>query len=79
MVYDIVKSLDIYLFFLDKDSRVLLTEALDRSMGNSTQQAIHFKKSYKIPEGTKAFSFGYSGEVSSEADQRTFYLLPLKK
>jgi len=79
MVYDIVKSLDIYLFFLDKDSRVLLTEALDRYIGGSTQQATHFKQSYAIPDNAKAISFGYSGEVSSEADQQTFYLLPLKK
>lgn len=79
MIFDIVKSLDIYLFFLDKDSRVLLTEALDRSMGGSTQQTTDFKRSYKIPDGAKAFSFGYSGKVSSEADQQTFYLLPLKK
>ena len=79
MVYDHVRSLDIYLFFLDHDSRVLLTEPLDRSFRGSTQQTVLFTRSYKIPAGSKALSFGYSGQVAEQDGQMTFYLLPLKK
>jgi hypothetical protein len=79
MVYDHVRSLDIYLFFLDHDSRVLLTEPLDRSLRGSTEQTVSFARSYKIPDGTKALSFGYSGQVAEQDGQMTFYLLPLKK
>jgi len=79
MVYDHVRSLDIYLFFLDHDSRVLLTQPLDRSFRGSTQQTVFFTRSYKIPDGAKALSFGYSGQVAERDGQMTFYLLPLKK
>jgi len=79
MVYDHVRSLDIYLFFLDHDSRVLLTEPLDRSFRGSTERTLFFTRSYKIPDGTKALSFGYSGQVAEQDGQMSFYLLPLKK
>ena len=79
MVYDNVRSLDIYLFFLDHDSRVLLTEPLDRSFAGSTEQRVSFTRSYEIPVGAKALSFGYSGQVEEQDGQMTFYLLPLKK
>ena len=79
MVYDSVRSLDIYIFFLDHDSRVLLTEALDRPFTGSTDQTVPFKRSYKIPDGAEALSFGYSGQVGEQDGQMTFYLLPLKK
>lgn len=79
MVYDHVRSLDIYLFFLDHDSRVLLTEPLDRSFGGSTEQTALFTRSYKIPPGSKALSFGYSGQVAEQDGQMSFYLLPLQK
>ena len=79
MVYDHVRSLDIYLFFVDHDSRVLLTQPLDRSFRGSTEQTQSFTRSYQIPGGTKALSFGYSGQVMEQDGQMTFYLLPLKK
>lgn len=79
MVYDSVRFLDIYIFFLDHDSRVLLTEALDRSFAGSTDQTVPFKRSYKIPDEAEALSFGYSGQVGEQEGQMTFYLLPLKK
>jgi hypothetical protein len=74
-----VRSLDIYIFFLDHDSRVLLTEPLDRSLRGSTQDAVSFMRSYKIPDGAKALSFGYSGQVTEQDGQLSFWLLPLKK
>ena len=79
MVYNRVRSLDIYIFFLDHDSRVLLTQPLDRSFRGSTQEAVSFTRSYEIPDGTKALSFGYSGQVTEEDGQMSFWLLPLKK
>lgn len=79
MVYDRVRSLDIYLFFLDHDSRVLLTQPLDRSFQGSTQWTQSFTRSYEIPDATEALSFGYSGQVSEQDGQLSFWLLPLKK
>ena len=79
MVYDYVRFLDIYIFFLDHDSRVLLTEALDSSFASSVDRTVLFKRSYKIPDGTEALSFGYSGKVEEQDGQMSFYLLPLKK
>ena len=79
MVYDRVRSLDVYLFFLDHDSRVLLTQPLDRSFQGGTQWTESFTRSYEIPDGTKALSFGYSGQVTEQDGQLSFWLLPLKK
>ena len=79
MVYDRVRSLDIYLFFLDPEARVLLTEPLNRTFGGTTDQKMTFKRSYKIPSGTVALSFGYSGKVEELDSQMYFYQLPLKK
>jgi hypothetical protein len=79
MVYDYVRSLDVYLFFLDDDSRVLLTEPLERTFRGSTEQTMLFTRSYKTPNDAKALSFGYSGQVAERDGQMSFYLLPLKK
>jgi hypothetical protein len=79
MVYDHVRFLDIFLFFLDNDSRVLMTEYLDRSMSGGTEQTVVFKHTYKLPDGVKGLSFGYSGKVLEQDGQMVFYRLPLKK
>jgi len=79
MVYDIIRSLDIYLFFLDDDSRVLLTEPLNQTLTGSTEQTAFFSYSYNIPDGTRSLSFGYSGEVTEQEGQMYFYQLPLTK
>ncbi len=42
MVYDIIRSLNIYLFFLDDESRVLLTEPLNQTLTGSTEQTALF-------------------------------------
>lgn len=78
MTYDNVQSLDVYLFLLDIDSKVLLTEPLEGVFFSSTQDTVPFKGSYPVPAGTKAFSFGYSGVVADQTDHTSFYLLPLK-
>lgn len=77
MVYDIVRKLDIYLFFVDNESRVLLTQPLNRTMIGSTEQTAFFSRSYKIPAGTRSLSFGYSGVVTEREGQLSFYELPL--
>lgn len=79
MVYDVVRTLDIYLFFVDHDSRVLLTQPLDRTLTGSTERTAFFSHSYKIPAGTRSLSFGYSGVVTEREGQLSFYQLPLKK
>jgi hypothetical protein len=79
MVYDRVSSLDIYLFFLDHESRVLLTEPINRVLRVSTERTLFFAHTFRIPEGTKALSFGYSGKVTEWEGRATFYELPLHK
>lgn len=77
MIYDVVRNLDIYLFFVDNDSRVLLTQPLNRTMIGSTEQKAFFSHSYTIPAGTRSLSFGYSGVVTEREGQLYFHQLPL--
>jgi hypothetical protein len=79
MIYDRISSLDIYLFFLDHESRVLLTEPINRVLRVDTEQTLSFKHTFGIPNGTKALSFGYSGKVTERDGRTTFYELPLHK
>jgi len=78
MTYDGISRMYSYIFFLDKDSRVLETAYLVNAWTGNTQGIQAFSKSYKVPIGTTGFSFGYSGEVSEDLGNKTFYELPLK-
>jgi hypothetical protein len=77
MTYDGIRRMFVYIFFLDKDSRVLETAFLVNAWFGSTRDIQDFSKSYKVPSGTTGVSFGYSGEVSAEMGNKTFYELPL--
>jgi len=68
----------VYIFFLDKDSRVLETAYLVNTWTGNTQDIQDFSKSYKLPNATAGVSFGYSGEASEDLGNKTFYALPLK-
>lgn len=78
MTYDSLRRMCVYIFFLDKDARVLETAFLVNEWFGSTQDIQEFSKTYKVPIGTTGFSFGYFGEVSAEMGNNTFYKLPLK-
>ena len=78
MTYDGISRMYVYIFFLDKNSRVLETAYLVTAWTGNTQDIQDFSKSYKVPNGTIGVSFGYSGEVSEDLGNKTFYKLPLK-
>ena len=78
MTYDGISKMYVYIFFLDKDSRVLETAYLVNPWTGNTQDIQDFSKSYKVPNGTTGVSFGYSGEVSEDLGNNIFYALPLK-
>lgn len=64
-MYNIIKSLDIYLFIMDDSSRVLQTLALSKSV--STAMGVgtpgKFLKVIPLPASAKKISFGYRGEL----------------
>ena len=78
MTYDGISRMYVYIFFLDKDSRVLETAYLVNAWAGNTQDIQNFSKSYKVPNGTTGVSFGYSGEASGDLGNTTFYAMPLK-
>ncbi|MGK2905262.1 MAG: hypothetical protein ACSLFH_02815 [Desulfuromonadales bacterium] len=78
-LYEHLKYFYFYFFFVDKDSRVLETFSIDNFFPGKTDERVTFTKSYKIPDGTTGFSFGYSGNVSDQESHLSFYLLPLSQ
>ena len=78
MLYSNVSNMYSYIFFLDKDSRVIETGYFIEEWTDSTQDNQKFSKSYKIPAGTTGLSFGYSGELKDLNSTGTIYELPLK-
>jgi hypothetical protein len=77
MTYDRLQRMRTYIFFLDKDSRVLETANFVTAWSGSTQNVQIFSESYKIPQGTAGISFGYSGQVRDGRSIDNFYELPL--
>lgn len=58
-----IKSMDIFLFFLDDESKVLQTAYISRSMINWPDEGLLFTKSINVPAGAKAIAFGYRGKA----------------
>lgn len=79
MTYDTVSRIYVYLFFLDKDSRVLETVDFPDTGISRIEDSQSFSRTYKVPAGTTGVSFGYSGVVSEKGSRTSFYELPLKK
>ena len=87
IMYSRLRDLRVFLFFLDKDSRVLQAEMLDRSLTIQLDEKLQFTRFYKVPPGTASITFGYDGVVRGENEgrsmmmenSRSFYLLPLGK
>ncbi len=78
MLYARLTDLKVYLFLLDKDSRVLQTELLGRSLTGQLDERLQFTRLYKAPPGTVSITFGYDGLAQGMRDGTTsLYLLPL--
>jgi hypothetical protein len=78
MLYSIVQQMDSYIFFLDKNSRIIETANFIEEWTSGTQDIQNFSKSFKVPTGTTGFSFGYSGELKDVNSTVSIYQLPLK-
>lgn len=80
MNYNGISRLDIFLFFLDENSRVLKTANITKSMTGETTEVMTFSKQHTVPAEAKSFSFGYQGSALAElSGTTTFYKLPLQK
>lgn len=79
MNYSGVSRMQNYLFFLDRDGRVLETATLVKAWTSGIDDIQQFSKSYPVPAGTAAISFGYAGTAQSMDSIASFYELPLKK
>jgi len=84
MLYENLRDLRVFLFFLDDKARVLEANMLARSLTNSVDESLRFTKFYKVPPGTVSITFGYDGYVSEAEERRwggirSFYMLPLGK
>ena len=78
ITYDRLSRIYVYLFFLDKDSRVLETISFANTWSSNTDEAQDFSDSYTLPSGTAEISFGYTGVVRDEDSFDQFYALPLE-
>jgi hypothetical protein len=78
-MYANISRMYTYLFFLDKDSRVLETASFINVWSSDTRDIQNFSISHKVPIGTTGISFGYSGQAQDMDSQASFYELPLSK
>ncbi|MBW2474858.1 MAG: hypothetical protein JRE56_09725 [Deltaproteobacteria bacterium] len=79
MNYASVLRMQTYLFFLDQDARVLETAFFVTPWSSGVEDIQEFSKSYPMPFGTTALSFGYSGSVNGMDSTASFYELPLSR
>ena len=61
-----ILALDLYLHFLDPDSKVLETTLLTYVRDGSPEDDIPFTSRLTIPAGTVAFAFGYEGRARQD-------------
>ncbi len=81
MNYSRISRLDIFLFYLDENSRVLKTAKITRSMTGDVNEIMTFSQQLTVPTEAKNLSFGYDGIAFEEwrGNANSFYELPLKK
>jgi len=70
-IYDKLSRLDIYLVFLDHNTRILATAVLLRNQTYSFDETISFDTQLFIPPGAVAFSFAYDGTALEFEKRRT--------
>ena len=61
-----ILALDLYLYFLDKNDKVLATTLLSSVRYDSPDAKIPFADNLKIPAGATAFAFGYEGRARQD-------------
>ena len=79
MNYGNLSRLDVFMFFLDENSRVLETAKLTRAMTGDVTEIMTFSRQFTVPAGATSLSFGYDGRTGSIRHGSSFYELPLKK
>ena len=79
MNYNSLSKLFVYIYILDKDSRVLKTGELVRSMTGSVEELLTFSQQYEVPSGAASVTFGYDGVASEFQGATSFYELPLSR
>lgn len=65
-----IERIDVYLFFLDHDSKVLETARLFRAITADPEETIAFKKNLQVPPSAKAIAFGYRGMAREDGGGR---------
>lgn len=74
--FTVIDQLTLSVLFLDAEGRIFGQQAIYLVAGKQPiDQVMRFDRILAVPEGTKAFSFSYSGEVSAsgDGDGRTTY------
>jgi hypothetical protein len=61
-----IRNMDLYLFFLDKEAKVLETVQLAKAQYASPDDQLSFTKNLPIPAGSKSFAFGYRGAAHGD-------------
>ncbi len=79
LVYDRLRHLYVYLFFVDQNSQVLETHSFVDNLTGSTEERLRVSRRYKIPIGATGISFGYDGAADDWDSHTSFYELPLRK
>ena len=79
IVYDRLRHLYVYLFFVDTNSQVLETFSFVGNLTGSTEERLRVSRRYKIPIGATGISFGYDGAAGDCESHTSFYKLPLSK
>lgn len=74
-VYNRVRRMDLFLLFLDEESRVLKTVKLP-TFFTRIEDVSPIRTTQPLPSGTRAISFAYSGVVRGEGEYFPFSLRP---
>lgn len=61
--YSRAGSLDLQLYFLDRDQRVVRSSTLARSLSRNLEDTTLFSKTFPIDDGIVALAFGYDGSL----------------
>ena len=79
IIYDRLRRLYVYMFFVDENSQVLETISFVGIMSGSTEERRRLSRRYMVPTGAVGISFGYEGAVGGWDSSWSFYKLPLSK
>lgn len=83
-LYERLVQLDLYLFLLDDDTRVLVSRRIDRAFAADTDLVLGFSETVALPANTTQIAFGYQGRVTAGdpepgGNTEWFHKLPLTR